>query len=122
MYEYEIESEIARIFRSHHLTEAYPTIVASGPNTCVLHYTDHSRQIKEGDLVLIDAGAEYMGYASDTTRTLFVGNTMPDRIRQVYESVMHIKKIAENALIPKRSLTEYENIVRNAMNLELQIL
>lgn len=122
MYEYEIEAEIARIFRKHHLTEAYPTIVASGSNTCVLHYTEHSRQIENGDLVLIDAGAEYMGYASDTTRTLFVGDSMSERIRQVYESVMHIKKIAENALIPKRSFTEYEYIVRNAMNLELQML
>ncbi len=122
MYEYEIEAEIARIFRKYHLTEAYPTIVASGQNTCVLHYTEHSRQIKKGDLVLIDAGSEYMGYASDTTRTLFVGDSMSERIRQVYESVIRIKKIAENALIPNRSFIEYENIVRNAMNLELQML
>lgn len=122
MYEYQIEAEIARIFRKYHLTEAYPTIVASGPNTCILHYTEHSRQIKEGDLVLIDAGSEYMGYASDTTRTIFVGNTMTERIQQVYESVIRIKKIAEKALIPNRSFIEYENIVRNAMNLELQML
>jgi len=73
MYEYEIEAEFARIFRRYHLTEAYPTIVASGPNACTLHYTSHNRKIEEGDLVLIDAGAEYMGYASDLTRTFFVG-------------------------------------------------
>ena len=73
MYEYEIDAEIARIFRSHHLTEAYPSIVASGANACVLHYTAHTRQLESGDLVLIDAGAEHMGYASDMTRTLVVG-------------------------------------------------
>ena len=72
MYEYEIESEFARIFRSHHLTEAYPSIIASGANSCILHYTAHTRQLAEGDLVLIDAGAEYMGYASDMTRTFLV--------------------------------------------------
>ena len=73
MYEYEIEAEIARIYRSHHLIEAYPSIVASGPNTCTLHYSKHTRQIVDGDLILIDVGAEYMGYASDLTRTLVVG-------------------------------------------------
>lgn len=122
MYEYEIEAEIARVFRQHHLTEAYPTIVASGPNTCILHYTEHSRQIQDDDLVLIDAGCEYMGYASDTTRTLFIGDTIPDRIKQVYDSVVCIKKIAENTLKSGISFLEYENIVRSAMNLELQKL
>lgn len=122
MYEYEIEAEIARIFRCHHLTEAYPTIVASGSNSCILHYTQHSRQIQYGDLILIDAGCEYMGYASDTTRTLFVGDTMPDRIKQVYDSVLFIKKIAENTIKPGISFPEYENLVRSAMNIELQKL
>jgi Xaa-Pro aminopeptidase len=122
MYEYEIEAEIARIFRQYHLTEAYPSIVASGPNSCILHYTDHTRQIQDGDLVLVDAGCEYMGYASDTTRTLFIGHAMPDRIRQVYDSVLYIKKIAENTLRSGISFLEYENIVRSAMNLELQKL
>ena len=46
MYEYEVEALVARIYRSHHLTEAYPTIVASGPNACTLHYTRHDRMIE----------------------------------------------------------------------------
>jgi Xaa-Pro aminopeptidase len=122
MYEYEIEAEIARIFRKHHLTEAYATIVASGPNTCTLHYTQHTRCIQDGDLVLIDAGSEYMGYASDTTRTLFVGDTMPEREKQVYESVLRVKLIAENTLKPHISFAEYELIVMKAMIQELQNL
>ena len=47
MYEYEIEALVARVFRAHHMIEAYPTIVASGPNACTLHYTEHTRQIEE---------------------------------------------------------------------------
>ncbi len=91
MYEYEIEAEIARFFRSYHLTEAYPSIVASGPNTCTLHYTKNTRQIVDDDLVLIDAGAEYMGYASDISRTIFVGENSSDRTRQVYAAVERVK-------------------------------
>jgi Xaa-Pro aminopeptidase len=68
MYEYEIEAEIARIFRAYHMTEAYPSIVASGANACTLHYTRHDRRIEAGDLILVDAGAEYEGYAADITR------------------------------------------------------
>jgi Xaa-Pro aminopeptidase len=73
MHEYEIEAEIARIFRKNHMTEAYPSIVASGPNSCILHYTQLSRQMHRFDILLIDAGAEYRGYASDMTRTFVVG-------------------------------------------------
>ncbi len=63
-----------------------------------------------------------MGYASDTTRTFFIGNTMPDRIKEVYDSVLFIKNIAENILKPDMLFSEYENIVRSAMNGELQKL
>ncbi len=119
MYEYEIEAGFARIFRSHHLTEAYPSIVASGANACVLHYTAHTRQLESSDLVLIDAGAEHMGYASDMTRTLVVGWVYAPRQLAVYEAVERVKKIAENTLKPGISLTAYELIVRTAMNDEL---
>lgn len=121
MYEYEIEAEFARIFRRHHLTEAYPTIVASGPNACILHYTSHTRKIEAGDFVLIDAGAEYMGYASDITRTLMVWEYSL-RKQQVYDAVGRIKTIAENTVKPGITLTEYEAIVRKTMNTELQWL
>lgn len=118
MYEYEIEAEIARVYRSHHMTEAYPSIVASGPSACILHYTAHTRQLAEGDLVLIDAGAEYMGYASDMTRTFAVSDFTPRQLA-VYDAVERVKKIAEHTLKPGISLTEYEQIVRTAMNQEL---
>lgn len=58
MYEYEIEALIAHGFRRHNGTEAFPTIVASGVNSCTLHYTKNNRQIESGDIVLIDFGIE----------------------------------------------------------------
>lgn len=58
MYEYEIEAMIAYQFRLHHGVEAFPSIVASGPNACTLHYTANDRQIHDGDLLLIDFGIE----------------------------------------------------------------
>ncbi len=119
VYEYEIEAEIARIFRSYHLIEAYPSIVASGPNACILHYSVHTRQLAEGDFVLIDAGAEYMGYASDMTRTLSVWSVQSARKKAVYAVVERIKIVAEKTLKPGISLTAYETIVRMAMNEEL---
>jgi Xaa-Pro aminopeptidase len=119
MYEYEIEAEIARIFRSHHMTEAYPTIVASGPNACILHYTKHTRQIREWDMILIDAGAEYMWYASDMTRTLSVWSGFSHRQQEVYDAVSCIKKIAESNLRPGVVFSEYEKNIREAMNQEL---
>lgn len=121
MYEYEIEAIVAWVFRRHHMTEGYPTIVASGPNACTLHYTRHIRQIEGGDLVLIDAWAEYMGYTADMTRTLVVGDITP-RHREVIESVEQVKEYAESLIRPGLALVEYESLVRMAMTRELEKL
>src|SRR5262249_3375499 len=67
-YEYQVEAELAHEFlRSGAQAVAYPPIVASGPNACVLHYRDNNRQMQANDLLLIDAGCEFEGYASDIT-------------------------------------------------------
>lgn len=118
MYEYELEAEIAQIFRAHHMTEAYPTIVASGINSCTLHYTKHDRRIESWDVVLIDAGAEYRGYAADMTRTFFVGWA---NLRQqvIFDSVGRIKEFAEGMLKPGITLVDYEKQVRDFANNEL---
>jgi Xaa-Pro aminopeptidase len=121
MYEYEIEAIIAWVFRRYHMTEGYPTIVASGPNACILHYTRHTRQIERGDLVLIDAGAEYMGYTADMTRTIIVWD-MSLRQRVVIESVERVKEYAESILRPGLGLVEYESFVRANMTRELENL
>lgn len=121
MYEYEIEAEIARIFRAYHMTEAYPTIVASGINSCTLHYMRYDRRIETGDAVLIDAGAEYQGYAADMTRTFFVGWANP-RQRAIFDSVGRIKEFAESILKPGIILIDYEKQVRDFTNNELILL
>ena len=69
-YEYQLEAALRFEFAQHGARElAYPSIVGSGANACVLHYTANDAQLKDGDLVLIDAGCEYQGYAADVTRT-----------------------------------------------------
>ncbi len=133
MYEYEIEALVAGIYRSHHLTEAYPTIVAGGQSACTLHYTKHDRKLEPWDIVLVDAGAEYEGYAADITRVIFLENSLSKgkkkgvshtslRQQQVYQSVLTVKAYAESLIRPWVKRMEYENQVRERMNEELRKL
>ena len=69
IHEYELQAELERVFRASNAVPAYGTIVGAGGNGCVLHYVANDGPVKDGDLVLIDAGAEYAGYAADITRT-----------------------------------------------------
>lgn len=87
MYEYEVESHIAQVFRVHHTIEAYPTIVASGSNACTLHYTGHADILDADDLLLIDFGAEYRGYAADITRVFSLAPMNP-RQKEIYNAVV----------------------------------
>jgi len=87
-YEYELEAELTHEFtrqgcRSH----AYTPIVAAGNNSCVLHYVDNNSQVNAGDLILIDAGAEYQNYAADVTRTFPVDGTFTAKQQAIYEIV-----------------------------------
>lgn len=121
MYEYEIEAIIAGCYRSHHSTEAYPSIVWSGPNSCTLHYDWHTRKVEPWDHILIDFGAEYQGYAADVTRVFFTDEPS-ERQKQVYGSVIAVKKYAESLLYPWVSRLEYEKQVRERMNEALKKL
>lgn len=88
-YEYEIQSEMEYIFRkSGAQGPAYPSIVASGDNACILHYTTNNRQMQEGDLLLIDAGASYGYYNADITRTFPVGERFTEEQQILYELVL----------------------------------
>ncbi len=115
MYEYEIEALIASVFRSNHMTESYPTIVASGPNACTLHYTKLERQLEEGDCVLIDFWAEFHGYAADISRVLCIWKPSSRQI-QVFESIKWVKEYAESLIRPWMNKWEYEFLVREKMN------
>ena len=88
-YEYEIQSEIEHIFRLRGgMGPAYPSIVASGANACVLHYIENNCQIQENDLLLIDAGCAYGYYNSDITRTFPVSGKFTPEQKALYEVVL----------------------------------
>ena len=89
VYEYELQAEMERIFRSQGGTgPAYPSIVASGENACILHYIENNRQIQEGDLVLIDAGCCYGNYNGDITRTFPVSGEFTKEQKIIYDLVL----------------------------------
>lgn len=85
--EYELQAEIERVFRMHDAVPAYGSIVGAGDNACVLHYVANAAQSRDGDLVLVDAGAEYRGYASDITRTFPVNGRFSKQQRALHDLV-----------------------------------
>jgi Xaa-Pro aminopeptidase len=87
-WEYEIQAEIEHTFRLNGATPAYPSIVASGTNACILHYTENTRQLQAGDLLLIDAGCAYGYYNADITRTFPVTGQLTDAQKILYEIVL----------------------------------
>lgn len=93
-YEYEVEAEMLRSFRRHGAERpAYESIVGSGPNATILHYRKNDRCLAEGDLLLIDAGAELDYYASDVTRTFPVSGKFTAPQRRIYEVVLKAQEL-----------------------------
>jgi len=87
VHEYELQAEIERVFRAHDGYPAYGTIVGAGANGCVLHYIANAAKAKDGDLVLVDAGAEIGGYAADITRTFPVNGRFGKAQRALHDLV-----------------------------------
>lgn len=100
LHEYEIEAEFLHEFRRHGMRPAYLPIVGSGPNSCTLHYTANGRQMREGDLLLVDAGCEHDCYASDVTRTYPVSGRFTPEQRAVYDVVLEAHSAALRATAP----------------------
>jgi len=101
VFEYELEAELLYAFRrSGAQFPAYTPIVASGANACVLHYNANNRQTRDGELVLIDAGCELDGYASDITRTFPVNGRFSAPQRALYELVLAAQQAAFDAVVP----------------------
>jgi Xaa-Pro aminopeptidase len=100
-FEYEVEAELLRTFRAHGSERpAYGSIVGAGSNATILHYRKNDRRLEEGDLLLIDAGAEFGYYASDVTRTFPVSGTFSAPQRAVYEVVLKSQLAAIEAVRP----------------------
>jgi Xaa-Pro aminopeptidase len=100
-YEYEVEAELLRVFRAHGSERpAYGSIVGSGPNATVLHHRRNDRQMQAGELLLIDAGAEFNYYASDVTRTFPVSGRFSEAQRALYAVVLEAQLAAIRAVQP----------------------
>ncbi|OQW95642.1 MAG: Xaa-Pro aminopeptidase [Beggiatoa sp. IS2] len=101
LFEYQIEAEINHeLLLQGSRSPSYPTIVASGKNSCILHYTENNSILQEGDLLLIDAGAEYDYYASDITRTFPISGRFSPEQRIVYELVLRAQYAAIDKIRP----------------------
>ncbi len=100
MYEYQVEAELLYEFKKAGCDTAYPSIVGGGENGCILHYTDNKDVLNDGDLLLIDAGAEYQGYASDITRTFPVNGVFSEPQLELYNLVLDAQLAAIDSVQP----------------------
>jgi Xaa-Pro aminopeptidase len=109
-YEYEIQAEMEHIFRKEGaMGPAYPSIVASGENACILHYVENNRQMQADDLLLIDAGCAYDYYNADITRTFPVGGQFSAEQRILYELVLEAQLKAIAAVQPGAPFNEFHD-------------
>lgn len=100
MYEHQIEAELLYEFNKAGCSTAYPSIVGGGENGCILHYTENNKVLEDGDLLLIDAGAEYQGYACDITRTFPVNGEYTEPQLELYNLVLQAQYAAIDATQP----------------------
>ncbi len=118
--EYEIEAEVIHEFiRNGAAGHSFTPIVAAGKNACVLHYIDNADTCKDGDLLLLDTGADYGNYISDMTRTFPINGKFTARQKEVYNAVLCVMNEAKKMLKPGVLLMEYHNEVCKVMEKEL---
>jgi len=104
MYEYELQAVIEYCYTKNGSEfPGFPSIVGSGPNSCILHYDANRRQMKSGDVVVMDIGAEYRGYSADVTRTIPANGTFSPAQRAIYEIVLKAQEAAIKELKPGAS-------------------
>ena len=119
-WEYELEAEFMHEFLMNKSRGfSYTPIIAGGKNATVLHYIENKEQLKAGDLILIDVGAEYANYASDMSRTIPVSGKFSVRQKQIYNAVNKVKKEATNLLVPGTIWKDYHVEVGKLMTSEL---
>lgn len=119
-YEYEIEAElIYEMIRNGSSGHSFAPIVASGKDTCILHYIKNDKQMQDGDLLLLDFGAEYANYAGDTTRTIPVNGKFTPRQKAVYNAVLAIYKETIPLYKPGMTIHKINDYVFKRMDEEL---
>ncbi len=118
--EYEIEAEYIHEFtRNGSRGHAYSPIIASGKNNVVLHYIENNRKCKDGDLLLLDVGAEYGNYNADLTRTIPVNGRFSKRQKEVYKAVLRIQREAINLMGSHVVYFDYHKEIEKLMEREL---
>ncbi len=118
--EYEIEAEIIHEYISKRATgHSFYPIVASGPGACVLHYVENNRICQDGDLLLIDTGAEYANYAGDLSRTMPINGRFSKRQKDVYNACLRVMKEARSMLVTGTHIDAYQKEVMKIMEGEL---
>jgi Xaa-Pro aminopeptidase len=116
VFEYQLQAALEFVFRSRgSRRNAYPSIVASGPNACILHYDENSRRLADGDLVLIDAGCEYGYHASDVTRTFPASGRFTPPQRVIYELVLQAQLAAIATVRPGQSIEAVHDAARRVL-------
>jgi Xaa-Pro aminopeptidase len=120
VFEYEIEAELIHEFvRNGSKGFAYQPIIASGADSCVLHYISNHKRCVDGDIVLLDIAAEYGNYKSDLTRVLPVNGVFNPRQKAVYQSVLNMLNFAKELLIPGTDFADYNKAVAEKAEEEL---
>jgi len=121
--EFEIEAEYMHEFlRNRSKGFAYTPIIGAGYSACVLHYIENNKECKDGDMLLMDVGAEYANYSSDMTRTIPVNGRFTERQKAVYNAVLRVKDEATKMLVPGTDWAEYHKEVGKLMTNELLTL
>jgi Xaa-Pro aminopeptidase len=119
--EYEIEAEIQHSFLMQRATgPAYSSIIAGGDRARVLHYVDNNQECKDGELILMDFGAEYGNYCADLTRTIPVNGKFSRRQKTVYNACLHLHKYAASILKPGISIVDYTEKVGDEATIVFQ--
>lgn len=117
--EYELEAEYAHEFLRHGGHFAYSPIIASGPNSCVLHYVDNDKPCKAGGVLLVDVAASYANYNADVTRTLPVSGKFTKRQRKVYDAVLRVQRASIKGATVGKLHRDWQKEAQMMMNEEL---
>jgi Xaa-Pro aminopeptidase len=120
LFEYEIEAEITHEFIKNGCSgHAYYPIIASGGNACVLHYIENDKELKDGELLLMDFGAEYGNYCADLTRTVPINGKFTQRQKDCYNAVLRVMKKATELIVPGTTIEKINKSVTLLMEAEM---
>ena len=117
--EHEVEAYILYEFHKNKAIQAYNSIIASGQNSCILHYNDNNRPLIKGDILLMDFGCSYSNYASDLSRTIPVGGRFSPRQKQIYTATLDVFKAAKAMANTSLSLMEWNTEGKKLMEEKL---